>query len=242
MEKIKVLALFIIISACSRVQFITFESDLPTNDSKEFIHEDNTLRLTYHFNSQNELTIQIRNKTEEFVGIDWLNSSIVYKNRSIPLLGGDINLEGVTSEGFAGNYRTSLSGSITLDQQMEQLPPRAYTIKTIPLPIGYQNLGADVPFTKAHEKLSTGKKYLFEEVDSLGYFESYISHQSNNQETNRLLNHHFWVSSIFECIDPVESKDANQVRYSTTTAGSQVILGILVLPAVVLVSVADAEE
>jgi hypothetical protein len=71
-------ALFFLLSGCSRYQYLFVDSHLYQDDKKEFIAENDTVMLTYSFNGDNfPITLSIHNKITIPIYIDWSRSAVV---------------------------------------------------------------------------------------------------------------------------------------------------------------------
>lgn len=100
------LSLFILTS-CSSYQYVTMKSNLPSNESREFIQENDTFQLKYSFSGKNcPLNITILNKQNIPLYIDWQKSSTIVNGKRM-------------------NLGDKSSGQFTL------IPPRSY-IQIIP--------------------------------------------------------------------------------------------------------------
>ncbi len=236
------LGLLTLLAACTRRQYLTFESDLPLNDRNEFLFENESFRLSYYFVNDNELRVEVKNKTKNFLIIDWSKSSIVHQDQYLPFVDGSISLTGVARQDIIGDYQTTSTGYVDLGRQTEHLPSKGTTSRTMNfLGSDLRNLPFNQPFERIHLGTTTGKRYQFSSTDSTEFFESYIFINSDQEEGN-FLNHHFWVSSLVECVDGSPNKLPNQVVFSKLTGASNVMIGAVVLPLAILAASVEEDE
>lgn len=240
----KSVAIFILslsLIACTKKQYLTFDSELQLNDKQEFVYQNDLFKLTYSFDASNNLLISIKNKTSDFLTIDWDKSAIVYEGNSIPFDKGEIKLSGSAIENFSGAYSTEATGSVDLGNLKEHLPPNATTSKSVTfLPFYYKKIANTTPDQKIPlGEGATAKRYYFEPTDSLNYFESYLFIHDEMKNDKSYLNHHFWVSSLLECLDCSPERMSNQIVFRKATAATNVIAGVVLVP---LIAVAAANE
>jgi len=69
-------------SGCSRYQYISVNSHLQQNEKKEFINENDTVRITYIFSGENfPITITIFNKLQQPLYLDLGRSPVIINNK-----------------------------------------------------------------------------------------------------------------------------------------------------------------
>src|SRR5947209_4687068 len=115
MKKNILLSVIVILSltSCSIYQYATIESStMNKNEKKEFVTENDTLRLVYNFNGINApINITVQNKLNVPISIDWQRSALIVNDTAISYVPGTVNING----NFSGysyrpvGYRTTLS-------------------------------------------------------------------------------------------------------------------------------------
>lgn len=140
-------ALPLLFAACSVYQLNTIAS---TNTERNeidgsFVQENDSLKIIYSFNGQNApVSIEIHNKLNEPLLIDWQRSALLYNDSAVSYAGnkaainGSINGIGFTDRLNNGLYNSvtvssaGINGTITLPQYSDFIPPHAF-IKRVPL-------------------------------------------------------------------------------------------------------------
>ena len=68
----------IILSSCSKYQYISINSNLTQNDKREFISENDTVKVTYTFQGEAcPMKVEIYNKLQKPLYIDWSKSYLI---------------------------------------------------------------------------------------------------------------------------------------------------------------------
>jgi hypothetical protein len=127
-----------ICSSCSTYQYMTLDSpQLSRNEKKQFISENDTLRLTYDFNGYAApMSINIYNKTNQPLYINWKKSALIRDEHSISLYDRNVNFSGVASSssarfGYLTNTATAFNGSFALPEGMDFVAPGSSISKTL---------------------------------------------------------------------------------------------------------------
>lgn len=199
--------------SCSVYQLNTISSNTARWNETDgsFIQENDSLRIIYSFAGQNApVSIEIHNKLNEPVTVDWQRSALVYNDSAISYAGnkayikGDIN---GSSYDWARNFSTTsanLSGSVTLPQYVDFIPPKSF-IRRVPLELTnafFENFADSfyrkikVPSADADYKLN-GKRALFTASNSPLVFSSYLTLTYNNKDDNKIAyQQQFYISEL----------------------------------------------
>ncbi len=76
-----ILLSIVLLSGCSKYQYLNISSHLYQNQNKEFIDENDTVMIKYSFAGKNfPLTISIYNKLQQPIFIDWEKTTVIVNN------------------------------------------------------------------------------------------------------------------------------------------------------------------
>jgi len=68
----------LILSSCSKYQYVSISSYLQSNENKDFFCENDTIKLKYSFSGENfRMKITVFNKLQQPIFIDWAKSSVI---------------------------------------------------------------------------------------------------------------------------------------------------------------------
>ena len=186
--------------------------------------------------------VTIKNKTSDFLLVDWSKSSIVLEEQLYPFVDGSISLKGTAIRDVVGDFTTESSGEVNVGGKGDYIPPRASTTKSISFQSqSFEKLSYQDPYEKVYLGQTRAKKYIFDQADSIRYFESFIF-LNENEDESKYLNHQFWVSEIWECVDGPSAHQPNQIILSQMTGTSQVITAAILLPMLFVVASANVED
>ncbi|MHA4808750.1 hypothetical protein ACX0G9_11620 [Flavitalea flava] len=179
------------LSSCSTYQYVTLNSpEIPKNDKKEFILENDTMKLTYNFHGQGgPMNVTIFNKTAQPLYVNWKKSALVRYGQTLSLYNRKVEVTGTASTtSFAVGRGVStgfsdLSASFELPAGIEFIAPSSYISKSL-----INVLDAEVPDIAAEEKnaklvklqdhdgmTTKFKRIVFDEKGSPVQFTSYIT-------------------------------------------------------------------
>ena len=210
----------ILLSGCSKYQYITIDSNLYKNENKEFFVSNDTVSIKYSFAGENFLiSVSIYNKLQKPVYIDWARTNVIMN-------GGQLN------ESF---YH---------EEQLSYIAPQSFaTILSNPLlenfiPVNKQD-------SSSYFKTLKGKNekwviYSFNEEITPVYFRSIIALTTNENLTSPMfIDNSFWVSQLFQTsASPLESfkKSSNQFYIRKSTGSGSFLGWTSAIAAVVLLS------
>ena len=76
--------IFILMSGCASYQYITLNSDLKQDESKEFIIDNDTVNIKYKFSGEDlRVSVTIYNKLQQPLYIDLGRSTVILNNKQI---------------------------------------------------------------------------------------------------------------------------------------------------------------
>jgi hypothetical protein len=205
--------ILILFYSCASYQYYTVSSaGVAQNDKREFVIENDSLRLVYNFNGFNApVNITIQNKLSVPVYIDWQRSALIVNDQAISYVPAEMRIDG----GFQGSsykyssisgYKTTsghIQATASLPPSVDFMPPQTYLTKSqLSIP---NRLIEQVPETAFHrEKYApvegirvSVKKATFTEATSPLRFRSYLTIMVGELTTKPLiLEHSFYVSEL----------------------------------------------
>lgn len=120
-------------SSCSTYQYLTLDSSqLSKNDKKQFVWENDTLRLIYDFNGPGgPIAVQIFNKTSQPLYVNWKKSAIIRDQHSTSLFDRNVLIDGsvnsVTYHRFGAISASTgtFTASFSLPEGVDFIPPNS---------------------------------------------------------------------------------------------------------------------
>jgi hypothetical protein len=205
----------IMLSGCSRYQYMYVSSHLDQNDKKEFIVENDTVQIKYSFTGENfPLTITLYNKLRQPIYIDLERSTVVINNMQIA---GPFYRENQISFVAPLSFATLYSNPLK-DQPIE-LNPKDSAINKV-------------------TQINLGKIYSFDEATTPVYFRIILALTLNDDYSlPTFFDYSFWVSDILQTTTVPKSmpdKPSNQFYIGKPTSfgimsGWAGIIGLLIL-------------
>jgi hypothetical protein len=201
----------LMLASCTTYQYVTLDSpQIQKNDKREFVWENDTLRLTYNFHGKNgPLNLTVLNKTDQPLYIDWKRSALIRDGQSLSLFDNTVLLSGNlststyrVSRGISGS-NSSLSATFDLPQGTQMVAPHAYVSKGL--------LDVQDPDTKnlaftgdaqqeTKEENGVSSKFTrvsYPETGSPVHFSVYLSFALGNDLTKLFaLRHSFYASEV----------------------------------------------
>ena len=242
--------LLIMFSACTRYQYATVSSPLKQNLKREFVHENDSIRVVYNFHGAGgPVQISVHNKLDTPVFVNWQMSSLIIDGQSSSyfdnvstLQGSSIGTEVEWAQGFT-TTNTRFSGTISQDENVSYIPPGRYVTVA---PASLRNtLFKRNPTLKPQRKsyatlsgASSGRSYNFDRSNSPLHYQSYLSYSTDAKfSTIATVEDDFWVSEILETFDKpnkilnMEDRQADTFYNSKLTGfgGTMAVFGLIVL-------------
>ena len=109
-------------SSCVTYQYFTVDSSqLPKDDQRSFVVENDTMRLSYSFGGAGgPLTITVFNKTNQALFINWNKSALICNDQSFSLA--QTNSAFIGSAVRTGTGTADLSGTVNVAPGLEIVP------------------------------------------------------------------------------------------------------------------------
>ena len=199
----------ILLASCKRYQYATVSStNLTIDDSKQFVAENDTLRLVYNFHGEDApIYLTIENKLNVPVFINWQQSSLIVNDKAISYKPKNLYVAGdiYTYRPSRTSYTVdAIDATIALPENSDFIPPHSFITKN---PMGLTNqVIKDLPgSTKFHreEMLSVDgeyysiKKASFTETNSPIRFRSYLTVTVGEATSKPVFYEHiFYVSEL----------------------------------------------
>ena len=124
-------SVLLLVSSCSKFQYVSMSSDLTRSPQRKFVHENDSLVVTYSIKGQEgEFQVDIFNKLIKPIFVDWSKSSIIINNVSVPYWKNEFNLNAET-QGYRSlitQYPSSTTqGTLSQESSVSAIPPRSST-------------------------------------------------------------------------------------------------------------------
>ncbi len=240
-----------ICAGCSTYQYAVLDGDLNRDQSYQFIHETDSIRVKYSFMGENgPIQIEIFNKQTQPVYVDWKKSSLIINENTIPYWK-DESIINATSAGYNLNWmptyttnRSQTDGIISRAVSINFIPPQS-SVTHNSIFIKQEFFQLPQPSSDNEMKLNpngaTALKYTYQPENSPLKFRSYLTLSSKEDFSKTMvLDNHFWVTEIMQSsIEPsLFPGKINQFYIKETTGAGLAAAGILT---VVLVASATAQ-
>jgi hypothetical protein len=205
--------------SCNIHQYLSFSSELPMNNSGAFFDDNDSLAITYTFTGAKTIKIEMENKSDQLVFVDWSRSSMIFNGQSLSFANGMSKIEG-TGTGTSNQYiegmtSANFEGTVSQSPTKSYIPPNSRIIREFAgVPIQFIN---SLRKTHSFEKIllrSSAKKFSFDESNTLNVILSYISVGVSDEGQFRVINHRFWMSDVVETIEGNLRIKGNQFRTS----------------------------
>ena len=234
----------LLFNSCTAYQYATLNSSLPKSQYNDFFFENDTVQIVYSFSGMGcQMTIDIYNKLDKPIYINWDKSSVRIHNSTSPL-NSQISSNSYhysdsyrytdddgTSISCTNNVTTSYNDSNTNNKK--HIPSHAqHTI--------YYDLD-QFDFLSTINRDSTQRKQLpsdttepqfarekiFSNTSSPLKFTCNISYSDEkDNKQNHSTKHEFWVSSIIKTIDRTTTSSKDSFYNSKTTDFGNFMIGV----------------
>lgn len=224
------LLLLLLATSCTKYQYLSFNSDLPTNKRNSFIAQGDSLIITYSFIGTNAIEIELENTSDQLVYADWSRSSVILNGESFSFEDEISKLSGTanSTQIVRGNSSIDFEGQISESSNRTYIPPKSRVSRLFTkLPIEYTK---GLRKTNSFEPIllpSSARKFTFTKENSLNNIRSYIHLISDDESSSQVLKHQFWMSEIVETMDNNLQPTGNQLKESKTTAVGVVLTSIV---------------
>lgn len=244
----------VIIAGCTKHQFISLQTGaLPEDRYGAFFHESDSLKITYKFwGHGGSVQVEILNKLEKPVFIDWSNSAIIsngislsmWKNQSY--LNADANGFQIRwSEPFSSTH-SQISGVISGDSRGSMVPPQSvvlapkFSLRNTFFPLHDPLPANRVKQTNEGQPIR-GFKYNFDRTTTPLSFRIYLAVKFTEAGDPVYYDTEFWVQEILQTqLKPDEYYKKRQKQFYITEmtdggkagfilAGSAILVGYAAL-------------
>ncbi|MCU0361764.1 MAG: hypothetical protein MUD02_03385 [Bacteroidales bacterium] len=163
-------------SSCSKYQYVFISADLPQNDLKEYVVDNDTVSLRYSFIRQGiAATVSVENKLRQPLYIDYQRSVTV------------VNNEQDAGPFFADNQPSFIA------------PLSKVVIRNLPLRMSYIKMQADARHDEVHFGSGKGKKYSFDAGNTPLHFRHVLAITPNEDYSYPTFHDYsFWVETLIE--------------------------------------------
>ncbi len=257
MKKFLLCALAIFsLTACTRYQYITLNSDIYREDDQSFVWENDSVKIQYAFSGADcPLSIKIYNKLDKPIYVDWSKSAVIYPdgfsfvlwsdhaNISTGTVSSAVNLGGITLGG------SQTTGTIVRSASVNFIPPasqvsvnpmyvRSTFIKPLPL-----ELKRKVVYAGNMDPFKVDS-YSFNPNNSPFSFRCYLTLSTEDNFANYFyIDQPFWVSQVVETQSGPSNflKADNLFSVNKTTGFGHVMQGVGIAGLVVGAAYIDAK-
>lgn len=253
-------------TSCATYQYMTVTGkDIASNDRREFIMENDSIRVKYNFSGEDApINVEVQNKLDKPIYIDWSRSALIINDKAISyvpssvLISGSVSTTTTSWSRTSAGYRSSTTdgdfrGSVGVAKDMDFIPPGSYKSKT---PLGVTN----VFYPEAREKakripvtLNTGysgtamvKQYA--DTSSPFRFSSYLTlYTEGAPDKPVVFEHEFFISEIWTTtLAPhnfrfINDKHGDRFYVRTTNAFGKVAGGFGILAGFALITYAEVK-
>ena len=221
------IALLVMLTGCNTYQLVSIESPLNKTENSEFIHENDTFRITYTFNGWNcPINIYVYNKIDKPIYVDWSKSSVIIDNQRINYWNNQASLLAMIND-------TGINGTIFNDEKVSFIPPSSgisvsrINLKNefVHIPDNFKHDIVNLPTVNGYAKT---KKYIFPEMQEPLMFRSFIT-LSVTQDFNQPIytDDTFWISDVIRTPnhpDYILNKPSNQFYLQQSTGFGKFLL------------------
>nr|WP_319398359.1 hypothetical protein [uncultured Carboxylicivirga sp.] len=246
LTSIAIACLFILsFSSCTSYQIITLQSSLEQPPQGGFLFENDTISVSYTFNGNNcPLNINIFNRINKPLYVNWDQSSVIINNESFPLNPAqskvNINYSEVTTK-FRYYDVTDGGGEGTIWQNDRSgfIPPQSHvTIEGLSIwdkKISLNGNEEKISFIDRNNSKNT--LYQYNKENSPLEFRCYITYSCTPEKEWNNLDHAFWIQNFYKCVDCSLPNEANTFYISSIT-GAGATIGVLALVGLSVAAVA----
>jgi hypothetical protein len=197
---------------------MTVSSDqVAKNDKREFVIENDTVRITYRFAGINTpVQLSIYNKTEASLEVNWKKSALIMNNQATSYFSPGITLQGITeldtikrdraiygqAYGTGTRYLSDFKGNITVPEPVEVIFPRSSIERaSVMVPVPFINGVGMESQPKQKIIMADDSRIIYRRLDftasrSPVHFSSYLTFISGGKEVT--LEHRFYVSELLQ--------------------------------------------
>lgn len=227
-------SVIISLSSCVSYQYVTLTSNTPVQEDGKFKLESDSINIIYSFYNFGYLKLEIENKSDQLLYVDWEKSSIIIDKESIPMISDKEYFEGSTST-YSQSISVDFDGTIYKNPTIRYLPPNTHIVQNFPLDfarfITPEQLQSGI-FTNVQSG-GSGKSYAFDEETTPLKFQTYLYIGSDEGGKSMIQEQNFWTQTVFQTIDGQLNTYPNQILMKKTNPtgavlGTMALLGVTI--------------
>jgi hypothetical protein len=225
----------------SYVQVFNTNSTVDTNEEGFYVHENDSLKITYSFWKEKGLmTFSIYNKLDIPIYIDWKKSSYIdnavklnywsdeLKSKAMSLYSSYLYSGPLLKPGFAASATAGTTLTTTVrDERITFIPPLSYYYRSqfYVFPERFYRLDKETRFVKVPrrdrpEKTTKVYQASFTKHNSPLIFRNFLTFSlSENFETEFYIDNEFYIDEVFE----MENKEFGFYKYDESKKGRSLI-------------------
>lgn len=253
-----IIASAIVLSGCSTYQYAALDSELEKDENSAFINENDTVKILYSFTGRNcPVTIQVFNKLQKAIYIDWSKSAIILDGRKISYWIDKSELNASSSgheyqwtKDYSSTH-SEINGTLYRDERISFIPPQSFiSITRINLRSNFFKLTKEDRLTDEYRGTTSGRvkltNHTYDEATSPLSFRSYITLSTNDDFSSEInFDNQFWVESVAKsgyAPDALINKPANQFHLRKASVGGKIFGWTAVLTALTLLAIYGGEQ
>ncbi len=204
------LLVLLFFSSCSVYQYTTISgTDISQNEQKEFVSENDSLKIVYNFNGYNcPVNITVYNKSAKPLYIDWKKSAVISNGQAASYYSPGFKVNGAINgynidwaNGFS-NQNSNISANINGQEGMQFIPPQAFITKK-PLEVSdllYNRDDTTMEKYIFHENLEEYRmrRKIFTLENTPLLFRSYLTVLFAGNEKETGIEHTFYINEIIQ--------------------------------------------
>lgn len=229
------------LTACTTYQYYSMTGDLPLAEDQSFHFTSNAVEVNYKFGENGILIMDICNRSDAMIFIDWERSSLIFNQETIPFPQDEAYFQGNAS--YNHPLGQDFEGVIQSNPHRRYIPPKTRLKESVHLNFAnYLNLNETI----FEENTVTGstKTYRYSKDNSPFAFQTYLYFSDLKEKKEPIIVHNsFWTQSIVSNMTEVTSQEYNQFALEDYNDAGYGLFAIVVGAGLIyLVAVADEES
>ncbi len=230
--------LLFLFSACAVYQYPIVSSELPQSRRNQFILENDSVLITYRFEGDGGyLHMELINKLQSALFIDWSRSALIFDNVTIPFWRDVAYLDGDV-------YAYSVTGTVSKPPAHDFLPPRGKVVKQLNR-VRSNSYPFHPTFPSTPVDLGQGKTrvYRFSRESTPTDFRVYLTLMNESKTEVIQINHDFWISEVYmnQGCRTILWNEANPFYISRSTGAGELFGGMAIGGLIWLYVVAESK-
>ncbi len=244
------------LSSCTSYQYAMLESNLPQSQHKDFFFENDTLQIVYSFEGNNcPLKIDIYNKLNKPLHINWAQSAIITNGQTMPLkenisfYSGSIDAITYKSTNNTSITTGTNNGSIQHPDNNGFIPPKSQ-LKVNTINLCHAFINTTNPDSTVYTNLYTDKSPTPFKIKNHRYsaesspldFRCFISYSTNTSpDSLSIADNNFWVSNVFKTTSQAVYPRKDQFYISKISGVGGVLLCISAISIIAVIASIDTD-